>query len=111
MTEVSPLHTPDFSIQTLDDRGFYQTPLNMPLENIRRTGMSATVISETHQFDGTDTDKPNFIPFLTANQATISLQDCDPSFPEELDDMIFESPNISTPTPTQLPECLQVPCF
>ena len=111
MTEVSPLHTPDFTIQTLD-RGFYQTPLNTPLENIRRIGMSATVISETHQFDEIDTDKPNFIPFLSANQAnaTDSSQDCDPSFPEELDDLIFESPN-STPTPTQLPECLQVPSF
>ena len=111
MTEVRPLHTPDFTIQTLD-MGFYQTPLNTPIENIRRIGMSATVISETHQFDEIDTDKPNFIPFLSANQAnaTDSSQDCDPSFPEELDDLIFESPN-STPTPTQLPECLQVPSF
>ena len=112
MTEVSPLHTPDFTIQTLD-RGFYQTPLNTPLENIRRIGMSATVISETHQCNEIDTDKPNFISFLSANQAnaTDSSQDSDLSFPEELDDMIFESPNISTPTPTQLPECLQVPSF
>ena len=73
MTEVSSLHTPDFSIHALnlDDRGFYQTPLNTPLENIRRSGMCATVISETHQLDETDTDKPNFIPFLTTNQDTI----------------------------------------
>ena len=99
MTEVSPLHTPDFTI-TLDME-LFQTPLNTPL--------SATVI---HQCNET-TDKPNFISFLSANQAnaTDSSQDCDPSFPEELDDLIFESPN-STPSPTQLlPKCLQVPSF
>ena len=94
MTEVSPLHTPDFM-----DMELYQTPLNTPL--------SAT---EIHQCNET-TDKPNFISFLSANQAnaTDSSQDSDPSFPKELDDLIFESPNISTPIPTQLPECLQVP--
>ena len=64
MTEVSPLHTPDFTIQT-PDMELYQTPLNTPLENIRRNGISATVISETHQCNET-TDKPNFISFLSA---------------------------------------------
>ena len=78
-------------------------PLNTPLENIRRSGMCVTVISETHQLDETDTDKPNFIPFL---DTTISFQDL--SFPEELD-LIFESPNNSTPFTTQLPKCLQAP--
>ena len=108
MTKVSPLHTPDFTI-TLDME-LYQTPLNTPFENISRSGISATVVSETHQCNET-TDKPNFISFLSATQAnaTDSSQDSDPSFPKELDDLIFESPNISTPTPTQLPECLQVP--
>ena len=88
----------------------YQTPLNTLVENIRRSGVSATVISETHQCNET-TDKPNFISFLSGTQAnaTDSSQDSNPSFPKELDDLIFESPNISTPIPTQLPECLQVP--
>ena len=110
MTKVSPLHTPDFTI-TLDME-LYQTPLNTPFENISRSGISATVISETHQCNET-TDKPNFISFLSGTQAnaTDSSQDSDPSFLKELDDLIFESPNISTPIPTQLPECLQVPSF
>ena len=90
MTEVSPLHMPDFM-------ELCQTPLNTPL--------SAT---EIHQCNET-TDKPNFMSTTQAN-ATDSSQDSDPSFPKELEDMIFESPNIS-PTPTQLPECLQVPSF
>ena len=93
MTEVSPLHTPDFTM----DMELYQTPLNTPL--------SAT---EIHQCNET-TDKPNFMSTTQAN-ATDSSQDSDPSFPKELEDMIFESPNIS-PAPTQLPECLQVPSF
>ena len=92
MTEVSPLHTPDFM-----DMELYQTPLNTPL--------SAT---EIHQCNET-ADKPNFS--TTQANTTDSSQDSDPSFPKELDDLIFESPNISTPTPTQLPECLQVPSF
>ena len=98
MTEVSPLLTPDFTIQALnpDGRRFYQTPLNTPLENIRRT-VSATVISETHQLNGIDTDKPNFIPFLT-NATESDSQDADLSFPEL--DLISESPNRSTFFPT-----------
>ena len=90
MTEVSPLHTPDFM-------ELFQTPLNTPLS-----------VTEIHQCNET-ADKPNFS--TTQANATESSQDSDPSFPKELEDMIFESPNISTPTPTQLPECLQVPSF
>ena len=89
MTEVSPLHMPDFM-------ELFQTPLNTPLS-----------VTEIHQCYET-ADKPNFS--TTQANATDSSQDSDPSFPKELEDMIFESPNIS-PTSTQLPECLQVPSF